>query len=99
MVLGIDEYLNDDKKDKEVDFIQFKKYFQRIYKKTGCEYKKWVEEIKSRNEKVDKKESWLREELEGLETNLYIFGHSYYRQGYFKRINNVTKNNNNYLLL
>lgn len=76
MVLGIDEYLNDDKKDKEVDFIQFKKYFQRIYKKTGCEYKKWVEEIKSRNEKVDKKESWLREELEGLETNLYIFGHS-----------------------
>lgn len=76
MVLGIDEYLDDDKKDKEVDFIQFKKYFQRIYKKTGCEYKKWVEEIKSRNEKFDKKESWLREELEGLETNLYIFGHS-----------------------
>lgn len=32
MVLGIDEYLDDDLKDNELDFIQFKKYFQRIYK-------------------------------------------------------------------
>ena len=33
MVLGIDEYLDEDKKNKEVDFIGFKKYFQRILKK------------------------------------------------------------------
>ena len=33
MVLGIDEYLEDEYKDKELDFIHFKKYFQRIYKK------------------------------------------------------------------
>ena len=33
-------------KNKEFDFIKFKKYYQRIYKKTGCKYKRWVEEIK-----------------------------------------------------
>ena len=46
MVLGIDEYLDEDRKNKEFDFIKFKKYYQRIYKKTGCKYKRWVEEIK-----------------------------------------------------
>lgn len=76
MVLGIDEYLEDDKKDKELDFIQFKKYFQRIYKKTGCEYRKWVEEMKKKNEAFDKKTSWTGKEVEEVKTNLYIFGHS-----------------------
>ena len=46
MVLGIDEYLDDMKRNKELEFIEFKKYFQRIYKKTGCMYKRWVEEMK-----------------------------------------------------
>ncbi len=45
MVLGIDEYLPDDRKNKEVEFVAFKKYYQRIYKGTGGEYKKWIEEI------------------------------------------------------
>lgn len=74
MVLGIDEYLDDDRKDKEVDFIQFKKYFQRIYKKTGCEYKKWVEKIKFNYEK--NKDSNITQIQKSIETNLYIFGHS-----------------------
>ncbi|MFH5961307.1 AbiH family protein [Clostridium perfringens] len=43
MVLGIDEYLTGNEKNERLDFIKFKKYFQRIYKKTGCEYKKWLE--------------------------------------------------------
>lgn len=43
MVLGIDEYLLDDRKDKETEFIAFKKYYQRIYKGTGCKYKEWVD--------------------------------------------------------
>lgn len=46
MVLGIDEYLQGDSRRKELDFIQFKKYFQRIYKKTGCKYKHWLENAK-----------------------------------------------------
>ena len=45
MVLGIDEYLSDDRKNKDIDFIAFKKYYQRIHKQTGCKYKDWVTEI------------------------------------------------------
>lgn len=60
MVLGIDEYLNDDMKDKDLKFIFFKKYFQRIYKRTGCIYKAWLEEIVEYS----------------IESNIYFYGHS-----------------------
>lgn len=43
MVLGIDEYLPEDRRDTEIDFIEFKKFYQRIYKGTGNEYKKWLQ--------------------------------------------------------
>lgn len=65
MVLGIDEYLPKERRSKEVDFIAFKKYYQRIYKKTGNEYKKWLQQI-DENVKAGRKE----------ENILYIFGHS-----------------------
>ena len=65
MVLGIDEYLPDGRKNKEMEFIAFKKYYQRIYKKTGNEYKSWLAEI-------DKQ----RKESRNQENKLYIFGHS-----------------------
>lgn len=45
IVLGIDEYLKEDRKDKDIDFIAFKKYYQRILKRTGSEYKNWLGEI------------------------------------------------------
>ena len=45
MVLGIDEYLLGDRKNKNVEFIAFKKFYQRIFKGTGCEYKKWLDII------------------------------------------------------
>ena len=61
MVLGIDEYLEEDYKNNQLDFVDFKKYFQRIFKKTGNTYKKWIDEIDS-----NKKEKH----------ELYIFGHS-----------------------
>jgi hypothetical protein len=60
MVLGIDEYLNDDRKDKELDFIEFKKYYQRIYKRTGLDYNKWINDIKSNSNPNE----------------IYIFGYS-----------------------
>lgn len=47
MVLGIDEYLSDTEKDSNLVFIRFKKYFQRIQKRTGCGYKSWFEDIAS----------------------------------------------------
>ena len=62
MVLGIDETLPNKRKNKDVEFIAFKKYYQRIYKQTGCKYKEWVDEIKA-----DKTKTMH---------NLYIFGHS-----------------------
>ena len=61
MVLGIDEYLPEDRKNRDVEFIAFKKFYQRILKETGCKYKEWLDEIKYFN---------------GSSNNLYIFGHS-----------------------
>ena len=65
MVLGIDEYLSEDRRSDEVEFIAFKKYYQRIYKKAGNEYKKWLQQI-DEDVKAGRKE----------ENTLYIFGHS-----------------------
>lgn len=50
MVLGIDEYLSKKKKDKDIEFIAFKKYYQRIYKGTGCKYKDWINAIREEND-------------------------------------------------
>lgn len=60
LVLGIDEYLEDDKNDK-LEFIAFKKFYQRIYKSTDSTYMKWVEQKKKYPE---------------VNHNLFIFGHS-----------------------
>lgn len=60
IVLGIDEYLDDKIKNTDLDFIFFKKYFQRIYKRTGCNYKQWLEDI----------EEYIEE------SNIYFYGHS-----------------------
>lgn len=71
MVLGIDEYLDEKSKNTERDFIQFKKYYQRIYKNTGCEYKKWIEEIQETNDIFGKSalpDKYLNK--------IYFYGHS-----------------------
>ncbi|MBS4931422.1 MAG: bacteriophage abortive infection AbiH family protein, partial [Clostridiales bacterium] len=57
LVLGIDEYLNDDRKDKDLEFVSFKKFYQRIYKSTGKRYLDWVDEIKDSYAEYLKKES------------------------------------------
>lgn len=49
MVFGIDEYLPDKRKNKDVEFIAFKKFYQRIHKQTGCRYKDWIHEIIQEN--------------------------------------------------
>lgn len=50
MVLGIDEFLPKDRKNKDIEFIAFKKYYQRIYKGTGCKYKDWINAIREEND-------------------------------------------------
>lgn len=81
MVLGIDEYLSEEKKDEDVEFIGFKKFYQRIYKQTGCKYKEWIDQIKE-SEKVTK-EKLEKQFLTQIpfnnfneKNNVYIFGHS-----------------------
>lgn len=81
MVLGIDEYLHKDDKDQEIDFITFKKYYQRIYKETGSEYRNWVDEIVSGRYA---NEAALHEQFPkqipykkfNSKHKLFIFGHS-----------------------
>ena len=46
MVLGIDEFLSSEEQNKYIEFVEFKKFYQRIYKETGCKYKAWVDRIK-----------------------------------------------------
>lgn len=75
LVLGIDEYLDDDKKDKELELLSFKKFYQRIYKSTGNRYLEWVDEIKDGYTNYLKPLS-LSGEVEYPGHMLYIFGHS-----------------------
>lgn len=73
MVLGIDEYLVGKEKDEKLDLIAFKKYFQRIYKKTGCKYKEWLE---STGEFQKKQGHNFLKPGEVFLNNIYFYGHS-----------------------
>ncbi len=61
LVLGIDEFLDENRKDMELELIMFKKYYQRIYKSTSSTYINWLEQIIANN---------------SYKHSLYIFGHS-----------------------
>lgn len=83
MVLGIDEYLKGKQKNQDIKFISFKKYYQRIFKQTGCKYQEWLDDIKPEKPKSGQKDAcWdeknhkecAREKPEPHK--LYIFGHS-----------------------
>lgn len=89
MVLGIDEYLPEERMDKELAFISFKKYFQRIFKGTGNEYLDWVDDIKYDWKSCDAKtQNDIRNsishhyykngnsDLPNSAYQLYVFGHS-----------------------
>lgn len=68
LILGIDEYLEGEEKTKSNEFIQFKKFYQRIYKRTGCKYVDWIKT----------NEEWLKRysKVKTSENNIYILGHS-----------------------
>ncbi len=81
MVLGIDEYLEENRKNINTNFIAFKKYYQRIIKGTGNEYKIWIDEIrKSANEvEIENQRKYLTQIPYAKFKNkhrIYIFGHS-----------------------
>ena len=68
MVLGIDEYLKGEERNENIEFIAFKKFYQRIHKETGCLYKNWVTEIRADNDVLNKENV--------KQHKLFIFGHS-----------------------
>ena len=63
MVLGIDEYLPKNRKNKDIDFISFKKFYQRIYKESGNKYKVWVDDIRNVNKAIKRQIKNKKEEL------------------------------------
>ena len=60
LVLGIDEYLQDEEKNTNLRFLTFKKFYQRIYKSTDSQYLEWIDIVQA-----TARPSWL-----------HIFGHS-----------------------
>lgn len=78
IILGIDEYLPEDEKDKNLTFVKFKKFYQRIYKKTGCLYNFWLKEhlktIKILFSNYNGDDYF--DDLGAEPINIYIFGHS-----------------------
>ncbi|MBR3534280.1 MAG: hypothetical protein IKN85_00480, partial [Oscillospiraceae bacterium] len=63
LVLGINEYLQGEDKNINNDFIEFKKFYQRIYKKTGCKYKEWLREFDEASKQSER-------------LNILFYGHS-----------------------
>lgn len=68
LILGIDEYLEGYAKDRDNEFIQFKKFYQRIYKKTGCKYVDWVNFVEQFPSGYGRSGDVVH--------NVYIIGHS-----------------------
>ena len=68
LILGIDEYLEGTAKNRDNEFIQFKKFYQRIYKKTGCKYVDWINSIAQFPSGYGKNGDAIH--------NVYIMGHS-----------------------
>ncbi|MBQ5318460.1 MAG: bacteriophage abortive infection AbiH family protein [Oscillospiraceae bacterium] len=64
MVLGIDEYWSEQERDDHTNFTIFKKFAQRIQKRTYAEHCKWIKEIKDNYKNLF--------EI----SNVYVFGHS-----------------------
>ena len=79
MVLGIDEYWQEDKKDEKTYFTIFKKFAQRIQKHTGNDgyrYLKKIKKIFKRNGKVWGGDvSTSKDHPKGVSC-IYVFGHS-----------------------
>lgn len=68
LVLGIDEYLDEEERNKNIDFIQYKKYFQRVYKKTGLIHVGWLNSLNNCYKNA------INENYKKI--NIYIVGHS-----------------------
>lgn len=75
MVLGVNEYWDEDGADIHTDFNAFKKFIQRIMKNTGVDYRKWIYDMTNRGKKyLSTRNKTDYKDLGSSE--VYIFGHS-----------------------
>ena len=77
MVLGIDEYLPEEKRTEQVDFCIFKKFVQRIRKHNDVSYATWCEEVE--NARVPMRFGTGSKVISGVSkgiSDIYICGHS-----------------------
>ena len=77
IVLGFDEYLDNGKKNTQLDFVYYRKYFQRIAKRTGSRYLNWMGPVQT-TAHMDAKERIAMEThlRQSPLHNVHIFGHS-----------------------
>lgn len=79
MILGIDEYWSEKERDSHTNFTIFKKFAQRIRKKTGIENFKYLNDINKIYEKEGKHWSGnvdITETYTDGTSLVYVFGHS-----------------------
>lgn len=76
IVLGIDEYWSDEEKDKHTNFTIFKKFAQRIQKKTGDNIYRYLEEIKGIGSNINRYTNMSDDKNNNYVSKVYVFGHS-----------------------
>lgn len=69
LVLRINEYLEGKENNFDIEFIPFKKSYQRICKKTDSQYTKWIDGINNHNRPIPKG-------INPAPALIYFFGHS-----------------------
>ncbi len=75
MVLGVNEYWDEEGASQHTDFNVFKKFTQRVMKNTGVDYRKWVYNATNQGNKFGEIRKRTSYDDLGL-SEVYIFGHS-----------------------
>ena len=77
MVLGIDEYLPEEKRTEQVDFCIFKKFVQRIRKHNDVSYASWYEEVENARTPMRLGTgSVTHSKISNNISDIFVFGHS-----------------------
>lgn len=75
MVLGVNEYWDEDSANIHTDFNVFKKFTQRVMKDTGVDYREWIYNVTNKGKRYEKMRNTTDYNNVGL-SEVYIFGHS-----------------------
>lgn len=75
MVLGVNEYWDEEGASQHTDFNVFKKFTQRVMKNTGVDYRKWIFNATNQGNKFGEIRKRTSYDDLGL-SEIYIFGHS-----------------------